>query len=56
MRNLFIVSLLAIFYIAKADAQLYYNAPNASAYNPINNKYLITNQGSGEVFQIDRAG
>ncbi len=36
--------------------QLYYNAPNASAYNPLNHKYLITNEGSGEVFQIDRAG
>lgn len=36
--------------------QLYYDAPNASAYNPFNNKYFITNQGSGEVFQIDRSG
>lgn len=56
MRKPLFILLCFFLNFAKADAQLYYNAPNASAYNPINNKYLITNQGSGEVFQIDRAG
>ena len=56
MRKPLIILLCLFLQFANADAQLYYNAPNASAYNPLNNKYLITNQGSGEVFYIDRAG
>ena len=56
MRKPLIILLCLFLQFANADAQLYYHAPNASAYNPLNNKYLITNQGSGEVFYIDRAG
>lgn len=56
MRNHLILLICLLIGSTNADAQYYYNAPNASAYNPINNRYLITNQGSGEVLQIDRAG
>ncbi len=42
--------------VSEVFGQLYYNAPNASAYNPLTNKYFISNQGSGEIFQIDRSG
>lgn len=56
MRNYLILLFCLLLGSTNADAQYYYNAPNASAYNPINNRYLITNQGSGEVLQIDRAG
>lgn len=56
MRKLLISLVCILLGSTHADAQYYYNAPNASAYNPINNRYLITNQGSGEVLQIDRAG
>lgn len=55
MRNHLILLICLLLGSTNADAQ-YYNAPNASAYNPINNRYLITNQGSGEVLQIDHAG
>ena len=56
MRKHLIALIILLLGTNHADAQYYYNAPNASAYNPINNRYLITNQGSGEVLQIDRAG
>lgn len=56
MRKHLIVLICLLLGSTHADAQYYFNAPNASAYNPINNRYLITNQGSGEVLQIDRAG
>jgi hypothetical protein len=56
MRKYLIAFICLLLGTNHADAQYYYNAPNASAYNPINNRYLITNQGSGEVLQIDRAG
>jgi len=55
MRKHLIVLICLLLGFTHADAQYYFNAPNASAYNPINNRYLITNQGSGEVLQIDRA-
>ncbi|MFN5681177.1 MAG: hypothetical protein ACK46H_02315 [Bacteroidota bacterium] len=55
MRKHLIVLICLLLGSTHADAQYYFNAPNASAYNPINNRYLITNQGSGEVLQIDRA-
>ncbi|MBU3745382.1 MAG: hypothetical protein FGM61_12710, partial [Sediminibacterium sp.] len=51
-----LIVVLFVGFINSLWGQLYYNAPNASAYNPLNQKYLITNEGSGEVFQIDRAG
>jgi hypothetical protein len=51
-----VVLFLFVGFINSLWGQLYYDAPNASAYNPLNHKYLITNEGSGEVFQIDRAG
>ena len=56
MRKYLIAFIILLLGSTHADAQYYYNAPNASAYNPINSRYLITNQGSGEVLQIDRAG
>lgn len=56
MRKYLIAFICFLLGLNHADAQYYFNAPNASAYNPINNRYLITNQGSGEVLQIDRAG
>jgi hypothetical protein len=56
MRKYLIALICLLLGLNHADAQYYYNAPNASAYNPINNRYLITNQGSGEVLKIDRAG
>jgi hypothetical protein len=56
MRFKVICILITCLLFLRSSAQYYYNAPNASAYNPINSKYLITNQGSGEVLQIDRAG
>ena len=55
-KNLITLICLLLGFSSAADAQYYFNAPNASAYNPFNNRYLITNQGSGEVLQIDSAG
>ena len=55
-KNLVTLICLLLGFSGAADAQYYFNAPNASAYNPFNNRYLITNQGSGEVLQIDSAG
>ena len=55
-KNLITLICLLLGFSGAADAQYYFNAPNASAYNPFNNRYLITNQGSGEVLQIDSAG
>ena len=55
-KNLITLICLLLGFAGAADAQYYFNAPNASAYNPFNNRYLITNQGSGEVLQIDSAG
>ena len=55
-KNLVTLICLLLGFSSAADAQYYFNAPNASAYNPFNNRYLITNQGSGEVLQMDGAG
>jgi len=55
-KNIIILICLLLGFAGAADAQYNFNAPNASAYNPINNRYLITNQGSGEVLQMDGAG
>ena len=55
-KNLITLICLLLGFSSAVDAQYYFNAPNASAYNPFNNRYLITNQGSGEVLQMDGAG